>query len=216
MKKSVLCSLAVLSLAATSYADSYAGGKAWGTSGKSVVTGKGPVVQAEPCLTYDFLDLQYLYTDYDGLDEGNGVAVNFSKGLFGQVYLTATADWIGTEIYGYDADAYGATVGLGYYIPVSDRFHLNIEASLLYSGLETPWGDSDEWGGAVGPGFRYCLTQDLELFGNAYYTFYESGYDAWDFNAGVVWKASDLVGLKFSGVFSEDGHALLGGIRIFY
>ncbi|HRX53435.1 MAG TPA: YfaZ family outer membrane protein [Verrucomicrobiales bacterium] len=186
--------------------------------GKEVMTsGKVPCVEAaSSCLTYDFLDLQYQYSDFDGLDVGHGVALNLSKALFGHVYLTATTDWTRTGWEHTDIDAYSVTAGLGYYVPVTDRFHLNIEAGALFSDLESDYGSSSEWGGAVGPGFRYCLTEQLELFGNAYYTAYEGGFDIWDFNAGIIYDVTKSVGLKFSGLFNEEGYTLLGGIRIYY
>ncbi|MCP5539946.1 MAG: DUF481 domain-containing protein [Akkermansiaceae bacterium] len=218
--KSTILSLLALSLAPLASAGDYAGGKDFVASsgGKDVVdSAKQVCACTESCLTYDFFDVQYLYSDYDGLDTGHGVGLNLSKSLIGQLYLTATAEWSDTGIWGVDADSWGLTAGLGYYMPVNDRLHLNLEAGGLYSNFDSDEYSDDKWGGYVGPGFRYCVTDNVELFGNAYWVLCEGGENTWDFNAGVIYDLTDTVGLKFSGVVDEHGdYSLLAGVRLYY
>ncbi|MCB1229081.1 MAG: DUF481 domain-containing protein [Verrucomicrobiae bacterium] len=186
-----------------------------GSGAKEVVTVTPPV--EEECLSYDFVDLQYVYTSFDSLDDGHGAAMNLSKSLGGNVYFTASGDWSSSSLDRADVDLYGATAGLGYAIPVSKRFHFNLEAGGIYSYLDGPRGyDDEEWGGYVGPGFRCCLTHGVELFANVYYVIFEGGEDLFETNVGVVANITDTIGVKVAGLLNEDDQSVMAGFRFYY
>lgn len=181
--------------------------------GKAIADGKACTACCEEsCLSYDFADIQYIYTSFGELEDGHGVGLNISKEIGGNVYLTASGSW--TDSGG--ADLYGASAGAGYYIPVTDRLHLNIEAGGLYSNDKDLCHGGEEWGYFAGPGFRYCLSQGMEIFANAYYTRFESGFDGWDFNVGLVADITDTIAFKLGGLLNEDDQAVLAGLRFYY
>ncbi len=186
-----------------------------GSGAKEVVTVTPPTEQE--CLSYDFVDLQYVYTSFESLDDGHGAAVNLSKGLFGNVYLTASANWTSSSIDHADVDLYGATAGLGYALPVSKRFHLNIEGGGVYGQFDGAWGYDDEsWGGYVGPGFRYCLSPGMEVFANVYYVIFDGGEDLFETNVGIVANITETVAFKVAGLLNEDDQAVMAGVRFYY
>lgn len=185
-----------------------------GSGGKVISATPAPPVE---CLTYDFFDVQYIYTAFDHLDDGHGVGANLSKSLGGNVYATVSGAWTTTGTEDFDADLYGASAGLGYFIPLSERFHLNFEAGGLYGGSDG-FGehDDDSWGFFAGPGFRYCWGSGLELFSNAYYTREEDGHDKWEFNAGFIADITETVAFKIAGLLNEDDQSVLAGLRFYY
>ncbi len=205
-----LTPLAALAILAAGLSPTFAG------SGAKEVVPAAPMVEEE-CLSYDFIDVQYVYTGFDTLDDGHGAAVNLSKSLVGNVYFTASGDWTSSSIDNADVDLVGATAGLGYAMPVSKCFHLNLEAGGIYSYFDGPWGYDDEtWGGYVGPGFRYCVTNGIELFANVYYVFFEEGEDLFETNVGVVANITDSLAVKVAGLFNEDDQAVMAGLRFYY
>ena len=198
---------AVSAFAALSALPSMAGDSQPVASGKAC-----PSHCEESCLSYDFADIQYIYSSFGELEDGHGAGLNISKEIGGNVYLTASGSW--TDSGG--ADLYGASAGVGYYIPVTDRLHLNIEAGGLYSNDEDLCHGGEEFGYYAGPGLRYCLSPGMEVFANAYYTRYEGGFDQWDFNAGLVASITDTVAFKLGGLLNEDDQAVLVGLRFYY
>lgn len=190
--------------------------------GKEVVEKEVCELEApgEPCLVYDFVDVSYLFTDFGGhgIDDAHGAGVNLSKGLFGNVYATASGQYQVGEVGHQDADYYGTTAGLGYIIPVCESFHLNVEAGGTWSGTEVGHYSNDEFGGYAGVGFRLCVTYGLEIFGNAYYAHSEGGENTWDYNLGVVYDVCENVGLKVAGLYNPDyeDYTLSAGLRFYY
>ncbi|MCB1062500.1 MAG: outer membrane beta-barrel protein [Verrucomicrobiae bacterium] len=210
-RPSHLNSLAAAALFAVGITPAFAGSGA-----KEIAVVPTPAPEVE-CLSYDFIDLQYIYTSFDSMADGHGAGVNFSKGIAGNVYFTGSADWSSSSIDHADVDLYGATAGLGYAIPVSKRFHLNIEAGGIYSQFDGPYGyDDEEWGGYVGPGFRYCLSPGMELFANVYYVLFEGGEDLFETNVGIVANITETVAFKVAGLLSEDDQSVMAGLRFYY
>jgi len=167
-------------------------------------------------LLYDYFDLQYIYTNFDNLDNGHGAGLNLSKGLFGNVYFTGSTDWTSTSYSGSNIDFYGATGGLGYAIPISSRFHLNVEGGAAYSDFSgSPYSGSG-WGYFVGPGFRYSISQGMEFFANVYYTSYGSGNDLFEAKVGLIANITETLAFKLGGLLNEDDQSVLVGIRVYY
>lgn len=171
----------------------------------------------EECLSYDFADLQYVFTSFeDDYDDAHGVALNLSKSLTDVIYATLYASWSGTEAWSEDVDLAGASGGLGYVIPLNSKLHLNVEAGGTYGYSSGPWASEDSWGWFVGPGFRCCVTQDLELFANVYYVRFSDGYDVWDTNVGLLYDLTDRLALKVAGELNEDDQSVMVGLRCYY
>lgn len=206
IQSALSCFAAITAAATLGALPAFAGG------GKEIADGKAcTAVCEESCFSYDFADIQYIYSSFNSLEDGHGAGINFSKELGGNVYLTGSGSW--TESGG--ADLYGASAGAGYYIPVNSRLHLNIEAGGLYSN-DNDLGEGEEWGFYAGPGLRYCLNQGLEIFANAYYTRFESGFDQWEFNVGLIADITDTVAFKLGGLLNEDDQAVMAGLRFYF
>lgn len=185
-----------------------------GSGAKEIVT---PAPVEEESFSYDFIDLQYVYTSFDTLDDGHGAAANLSKSLGNNLYFTASGSWSESSLDHADVELYGASAGLGYAIPVSKSFHLNLEAGGLYGYFDGAWGYDDEsWGGYVGPGFRYAVTPGLELFANVYYLIFEDGEDLFETNVGVVANITDTIAFKVAGLLNEDDQSVMAGFRFYY
>ncbi len=183
-------------------------------SGKTVCT---MCEVEEPWLTYDFADTHYIYRnfDYPGWDEGHGAGANVSKALWGPMYATGSFEWVHANTDGSDADLFGGSAGLGCYFPVTERFHLNVEAAGIWSRTEADFGDDDEFGFSVGPGFRYAVCRSCEVFANVYYYHFDSG-EGWDVNVGITCKLTERVALKVGGLLGEDEQSVLVGTRIYF
>ncbi len=184
-------------------------------AGPSTPVGSAPPVE-DQYLRYDYFALQYIYTNFDNLDNGHGAGLNLSKGLFGNVYFTGSADWTSTSLSGSNIDLYGATGGLGYVIPVTQRFHLNVEGGAAYGDLTVSPYSGSNWGWFVGPGFRYSLSQGMEFFANIYYTSYGAGNDLFETKLGIIANITDALAFKLGGLLNENDQSILVGIRVYY
>ena len=182
----------------------------------------GPVAPApappieEECLSYDYFDLQYIYTSFDHLDNGHGVGANLSMGLFGNVYGTLSGSWSDSSIGNSSVDVWGLTGGLGYAFPISQRFHLNIEAGAIYGSIDGAGVDNDDWGFYVGPGLRYCLSPGTEFYANVYYVHFDGGYDTFNTDLGFIAAITENIGLKVGGLLGEDEQSVYAGFRVYY
>lgn len=192
----------------------FAAGSTQALAGNSLRVSPGPV---DECLSYDFLDLQYGFTSFDGLDNGHGVGANLSTLLLDTLYFTASGDWTATGIHGEDLDIYGASAGLGIYFPVAERLHLTFEGGGVFAGSSgLGWQDDDQWGFFAGPGLRYCLSPGTEVFANAHYVRFDDSDNLWEFNAGVISAITESVAFKLAGQLTSDDLSVLAGLRFYY
>lgn len=187
---------------------------------------KGPVAAAPapaaaaPMFTYDYLDIQYIYTKFDShlIDNGHGAGANLSKSLGGPLYLTGSFAWSDTEIDHEPVDLYGASGGLGVYYPIMDRLHVNFEGGALWAKDSFKGYSEDDWGYFVGPGVRFAICQGFELFANVYYSDFggSRNTDSFDLNVGAIFDVSRYFGIKVGGIFGEDQNSAFVGGRIYY
>jgi len=189
---------------------------------------KGPVAPAPapapadyPLFTYDFLDIQYIYTDFDSpwINDAHGAGANISKSVGGPLYLTGSFAWSDTEVDYEPVDLYGASGGLGVYCPIVERLHVNFEGGALWSKESYDYHSEDDWGYFVGPGVRFAVCRGFELFANVYYTDFGGQYedtDSIDVNVGAVFDVSQYFGIKVGGLIGEDQNSAFVGGRIYY
>lgn len=182
----------------------------------------GPVSMApappieEECLSYDFFDLQYIFTSFDHLDDGHGVGANLSMGLFGNVYGTLSGSWSDSSLHGDSIDVYGITGGLGYVFPIAQRLHLTVEGGGVYGGTDGGGFNDDNWGFYVGPGLRYCLSPGTEFYANVYYVYFDGGYDTFDADIGFIGAITENLGVKVGGLLSDEQQSVYVGFRVYY
>jgi hypothetical protein len=191
-----------------------------GTPAPKAPVAPAPVPPPAPMFTYDFLDVQYIYTDFDSpwIDDGHGVGANLSKSLGGPLYATGSFGWTDTNVDYEPVDLYGASAGLGIFCPIMDRLHVNLEGGALWSRDNYDYYSSDDWGYFVGPGARFAVCQGFEIFANVYYTDFggQGDTDGLDVNVGAIFDVHQYFGLKVGGLIGEDESSLFIGGRIYY
>lgn len=195
-------------------------------SGKGVI----PVASHDgPCLSYDFIDLEYGINDYDSalLDNGDRWGVGFSKSFGSNYFLTGEYNRAGFDFFdgnnflGADSNRY--SLGLGTYWTLGDCLHLTFEGGGDYrdsSFSGNPAFDFDSWGYYVGPGLR-ARAGRLEGYLKLFYVGRESdalnfaGLDAegWVLKPGVLFHLTDHLALKVSGDVAENESVVNFGVR---
>lgn len=172
--------------------------------------------------SYDYIDLNYAYTDFDDLDtDAEGGTVGFSwspgDGLFiGGAYGRQETD-------DYDIDVDSGTLGVGAYFPLNDSINLDFTVAAAYQGLDTPVGDFDSYGASAGLHLRAWLAPRFELFTGVNYVNLFSGdipddddyVDDWAVNAGLRVYLLDQISISASYGYQFDSEAELiqAGVR---
>ena len=235
MKKQLIC-LALASLLTSGIAD--AGD--WFGSGKGLAPLAPPAVH--DCLSYDFVDLEYIHTDFGSgyFGDGDGYGIGFSKSIGDVLFLTGSFasggydyDWV-NHIVPVDTNRYrlgaGARVGLAECVDLvfeGGAQHLDAEYGGGYSDH-----DYDSWGWYMGTGIR-ARTGRLEWYAKVFYTANEGDYSqeylshhttnygrvddyGWVYTPGVIYHLTDNVGLKFGMEIDEDDTSYLAGLRFHF
>ncbi|NNE90239.1 MAG: hypothetical protein HKN23_01195 [Verrucomicrobiales bacterium] len=190
-------------------------------SSKSVISPKrviGPPAPEEPCFTYDFIDLGYVYRNQGPFwaEDGHGGGIDFSYGIAGPLYLTASYDYLDTK-YEFGWRPGGTTqnvaAGLGIYHEVAECLHFTLEGGALYSDIEIDHvATHEDWGWYVGPGVRAKFIKGVEIFGNVYYGEIRDD-EGWSYNTGLVIDVTHNVALKLAGSFDDDAETYFAGLR---
>ncbi len=240
MKKLVITSAIVLTLGAEL---AMAGGYNLGRPGKNIIPIEPPV-PAGNCLTYDYVDLNYVYQDFGTqfFDEGKGFSGNFSKSLGRSMFVTGSYeragyeyDWVDHIV---DADTHRYRLGFGAKHSVAKCFDITIQGGGQYYDSEFvnhAAKDFNSWGWYAGPGFRFIVGKRLELFGNAFYSKNEGDHResmlsqhnaynpsaevddyGWRFTPGMIYYVTENVGLKVAAEFEKEDTSLLFGVRVAY
>ena len=190
--------------------------------------GKVPI--AEPagiaCFSYDYIDLNYIYDDIDNslFDRGHRYGIDFSKSIGNLFYLSA-----GYERSEYDYDLHNINqfmdyesnryrLGVGIRHTLFNCVDLTLEGGATHTDVEVrnfSQYDNDYWGWYIAPGFRAMVTNNLELYGRAFYHD-EEGYQHWRFTPGLVYNVNQMIGLKVGGEFDDGDRALVLGVRVNY
>ncbi len=201
-----------------------------------------PVLPVENCLTYDYIDLQYIHTGFDSpyFYKGNGYGVAFSKSLTDSLYVDGSYSfgehedrWCGCFD---EAETRRYRFGGGIHRPLAECVDFTFAAGADF--LDTEYGkktdrDFDSWGYYVGPGIR-ARAGRLEMFATAHYIhregdysqnhispqFRTSGYDydpyGWRFSTGFIFHVSERLGLKLAGETENSVNSVLLGVRYHY
>ncbi|MDF1850198.1 MAG: hypothetical protein P1U85_05135 [Verrucomicrobiales bacterium] len=233
MKKQLICfAVASLLLPGVSFAGD------WHTSGKGLAPLAPPV--QESCLSYDFIDLEYVHSAYDAgyIDDGQGFGFGFSKSLGHNFFLTGGFNG-GSFDYNWaphigSVDTRAFRLGLGTHVALAKCVDLTFEGGATHVDAEFqnihPVVEYDSWGYYVGPGLR-ARSGRLEVYAKALY-FDRSGdgipghpYTSpngafaghgWLFTPGMIFHLNEVFGIKVGGEFGEDTSNLLVGGRFHF
>lgn len=192
---------------------------------------KAPV-ECHPCLSYDFIDLDYGQADFSNAflnDDADRLGISFSKSLGDTFFLTGSytntdADYFLNGVSnGLEEHSY--RLGLGARYSLAKCIDLTFEGGFDHRDI-TANGNGiqsfDSWGYYVGPGIR-ARAGRLEGFAKAFY-FGREGVPAglnindegWVFNPGVLFHLTDHLALKFAADLGEDYSAVTVGARIHF
>lgn len=236
MKKTLFC-LAIASLLVTGIA----GAGDWFRPAKGLAPLAPPVVQKN-CLSYDFIDLEYIHTDFGSsyFGDSDGYGVGFSKSIGQTFFLTGSFasggydyNWV-NHIIGVDTHRYrmgaGARVNLAECVDLvfeGGAEHLDAEYDRGYSAK-----DYDSWGYYFGTGVR-ARTGRLEWYAKAFYFGREGDYsqqylshhtsfhgrvdeDGWLFTPGLIYHLTDNLGLKLGMEVDQYNTSYLAGVRFHF
>ncbi len=171
---------------------------------------KNPVMPAPPpgCdpLGYSFIEPGYLHLDND-IGTADGGYVDLSYDIGHNLFVEATGSILGGD---YDFQEYGA--GLGYYFPLSEKFHFVGRAGWAYTDADLSAGVHEAY---ISPGFRYQVTCDFELYAKAYLHLPEEGESNWSGGVGALYHLCPITALVVGGAIGEDDEwSVQAGIRI--
>ena len=194
------------------------------------------------CLTYDFIDLQYIQQEFGSryFHRGNGYGFGLSKSLTDSLYIDGSYSfgefedlWCGCFD---DAETRRYRFGAGIRQPIAECVDLTFAGGADH--LETEYAtkserDFDSWGYYVGPGIRAKVGR-LEWFANAYYSLREGDYSqnhissefrnsgyaydpyGWRFSSGFIFHVTDRLGLKVAAELEDYDNSFLVGVRYHY
>lgn len=214
----------------------------WGGLGKGIAPLAPPVSDCNTCLSYDFIDLEYLMTDYGTpyFDDGGGFDIGFSKSLTCNLFLTGSFadssydyDWVGHYV---PVDTQRFRLGLGARASIGECVDLTFEGGAQHLDAEFGSGyadhDYDSWGYYVGPGIRaragkfeaYAKLLFVSSEGNAsqeYLSHHTTVHrrvdqDGWLFTPGVLFHMNDVLALKVGAEVDEADTAFTFGARFNY
>ncbi len=171
-------------------------------------------------LSYGYLEGFYQYTDFkdDLLEGASGVGLSLSAELFKPLFIKGGFNW-GTagggtdEKDGYDFNS--VSIGVGAYVPITQRFHLLFDVGGAYYKLDADKESVAFSDGAiyVHPAIRIAATESLEL--GAGLTFSSSDdYGTMLFDVGAYWKMFSALDLKLGADFGEEHSAYKAGLRL--
>jgi hypothetical protein len=171
---------------------------------------KNPVMPAPPpgCdpLNYSFVEPGWLHLD-SNVGTADGGYVDLSYTLSGPLFFDANVGILGGD---FDYQSYGA--GLGYAVPLCEKFHFVARAGWAYTDTDPGTGVHEAY---LSPGFRYQITCDLELYGKAYLHLPEEGESNWSGGVGLVYNLCPISALVVGGAIGEDDEwSVQAGVRI--
>ncbi len=236
MKTTVL-TLALASL--VTLGTSVAGDWTWKRPAKNLIPLEPPVVAS--CLSYDYIDLEYFYTDFSSPKyfDGHSYGVGFSKSLGSSFFFTGgfaegdyDYDWDG-HIVGVETRRY--RLGAGVRHGIGQCVDLTFEGGFDHLDAEYPGyndHDYDSWSYYFGPGIRAQAGQ-FEFFAKALYQKREGDYSqeylshhsshhgsvddyGWVFTPGFIFHFTDRLGLKLAAEFDENETDYIAGIRYYF
>lgn len=214
----------------------------WRSAGKGLAPLAPPAKSCNDCLSYDFIDLEYVNTNFSNpyFDNANGYGFAFSKSLGSKYYLNGNYrkgdyeyNWV-NHILPVDQRSFRLGVGR--------RFEIAKCVDLLFEGgvdridaeYAAPHGmkNYDSWAYYFGPGVR-ARAGRVEFFAKALFfgregdaaQAYLAGHTTvhdrvddygWLFTPGMILHFNDVFGLKVAGEFTTHTSTLLLGGRFHF
>lgn len=210
----------------------------WGSLGKGIAPLAGPVI-VDDCLSYNFIDLDYITTGFGNpyLSRGHGVGVGASYLVTERLFLNASYSlgkfddsWCGCFDSG---DSHRYRFGAGLRTPIAECVDLIFEGGAEYH--KTEWDrkhyrDYDSWGYYFGPGIR-ARHGKLETFASIHYYGregdgsqaylgpqfrtgdYRMDYNGWRFSTGLIYHFTERLGVRVAGEFDRYDNLFSVGTR---
>lgn len=201
-----------------------------------------PPVSHGNCLSYDYLDLGLVRTDFGSsyLRDSDGYGVGFSKSLGEHLFFVF--DFADGE---FDYDWYDHVVpvetqsyrlGLGARFGIAECVDLTLEGGARHVDTEFGPGyeykDYDSWSWYFGPGVRAKMGR-FEVYAKIFYTGTEGDAfqeylshhttfhgrvdsNGWLFQPGLVYHVTDNLGVKFGIELDEIDTSYFAGVRLHY
>jgi hypothetical protein len=172
---------------------------------------KNPVMPAPapacPGLNYNYIEAGWLHLDTDSTaGVADGGYLDFSHTLSGNLFADATVGILGGDV---DYQNYGA--GLGYALPVSDKFDFVGRAGWAYSDTDPGAGEHEAY---LSPGFRWQATCNLEIYAKAYLHLPETSDNNWSGGVGAVYNLCPISALSVGYAIGEgDEWSVQAGVR---
>lgn len=164
--------------------------------------------------SYSFVDLGYVVTDIDDIDEEfDGFLLRGSFEFVENVFLYARYLDQSAEIFGVDFDATQAAIGIGYAWPLTDA--MDLYGKLGYTEVEVEAFDEkvDDDGFEVSVGLRGYLTEQLELEGAVNYVDLSDSGDDTSFGLAARWYFIEQFAVGLEGEFGDDATSYGIGVR---
>lgn len=208
------------------------GGPILASAAKAPIRDCKAPVECHPCLSYDFIDLEYGITDFSNPflnDDAESLGVSFSKSLGEVLFLTGGYTNTDTDhlfgLGGSDLEVHQYTLGLGAHFSLAKCVDLTLEGGFDHRDFSSDGGglrSFDSWGYYVGPGIR-ARSGRLEGFAKVFYVgregvpaLYNFDSDGWVFNPGVLYHLTDHLALKVDADLGEDYSTVNFGARIHF
>ncbi len=214
----------------------------WGDLGKGIAPLAAPTSDCNTCLSYDYIDLNYIMNDFGTpyFQDGRGYGISFSKSLGCNFFFTGgfadgsyDYDWVGHIV---PVETQRFRLGLGARVSIGECVDLTFEGGAQHLDAEFGAGyadhDYDSWGYYVGPGIR-ARAGRLEAYGKLLFTsnegdlsqYYLSHHttvhrrvdqDGWLFTPGIIFHVNDVLALKAGAEIDELDSSFLFGARFHY
>ncbi|MGA1370492.1 MAG: outer membrane beta-barrel protein [Pseudomonadales bacterium] len=176
-----------------------------------------PIAWADDGPGYTYIDLGYIRTDIDDLDENlDSLGLAASVAMTENFYLFADYEDGSAEIGNIDIDANTFDAGLGVNLALTDTVDLFGEASYVRAELEAgEFGDVDESGYGLSAGLRAMVLPQLELNAGLSYVDID-GLDDTSIDVGAVWRFTDVIALILGASFADDANSYGAGVRFYF
>jgi hypothetical protein len=158
-------------------------------------------------MSYSYAELGWLHLDNKDIGKTDGGYIDLNYDIGHNLFLDGTF-----SITGGDFDYREVGAGIGYYLPITSKFHF--VARTGWANSDTDLGASvNEW--YVSPGFRLQVTCNLELYAKAYLHVPENGSSNWSGGVGALYWVCPKAALTVGGAWGEnDEWSIQAGVRV--
>ncbi len=189
------------------------------SSGKNAPVPPAPSVGCSSDISYNSIEVDWNhgFISEDNLDDTNGIGVKLEVSPFKHVFFTAEGDWFNSEVDGRDVDGWGALVGVGAYLPITENFHFVTDLGGIFEGAKADGGRSvDDAGFYVRPHVR-ARFNCFEIHTGAKFVHLPEFGDRWEIFAEAFVEVLPHVDVVVGGALDledeSDSWALKAGLR---